>query len=67
MPLACNEVEKDAEVAARVALERAATEAMLRECPACRNKFYKEEGCNKMKCKCGQSICYLCRWVSLHI
>ena len=36
---------------------------MIRECvnPQCRKKFFKTEGCNKMKCECGQSMCYLCR------
>ena len=46
---------------ARTKVENAMTEAMLRECPKCKNKFFKEEGCNKMTCTCGQAMCYLCR------
>jgi len=61
LPLSCDEVEKDAEVDARTKLENAATEAMIRECIKCKNRFFKEDGCNKMTCKCGQSMCYLCR------
>lgn len=61
LPLSCQEVEKDSETAARTRLESAMTEAMLRTCPGCNNRFYKEEGCNKMKCKCGQTMCYICR------
>ena len=63
VPLACDEVEKDEEVEARTRLEMAMSEAMIRECvrPGCGKKFYKIEGCNKMKCECGQSMCYLCR------
>ena len=61
MPLTCDEVEKDSEVRARTLLENVATEAMIRQCPKCNNRFYKEDGCNKMKCSCGQSMCYLCR------
>ena len=63
VPLACDEVEKDEEVEARTSLEMAMSEAMIRECvrPGCGKKFYKTEGCNKMKCECGQSMCYLCR------
>merc|ERR1719347_2194685 len=60
-PLACDEVEKDEEVRQRINLENRMTEAMIRECPKCKKKFFKEEGCNKMKCECGQSMCYLCR------
>ena len=37
------------------------TEAMLRECVRCKKKYFKEEGCNKMTCECGQVMCYLCR------
>jgi len=61
VPLSCDEVEKDGEVMARTKLEDAMTEAMVRACVKCNKRFFKEEGCNKMKCECGQSMCYLCR------
>ena len=61
IPLSCDEVEKDMEVVARTNLENAMTEAMVRACVSCNKRFFKEEGCNKMKCECGQSMCYLCR------
>ena len=61
IPLSCDEIEKDDEVKARTKVENAMTEAMLRECPSCKKKFFKEEGCNKMTCTCGQTMCYLCR------
>merc|ERR1712059_83086 len=61
VPLACEEVEKNAEVKLRTKLEDAMTDAMVRECVSCKKRFFKEEGCNKMKCDCGQSMCYLCR------
>jgi hypothetical protein len=32
-----------------------------RECPKCKNKFVKTDGCNKMSCSCGAKICYICR------
>jgi len=61
LPLSCDEVEKDEEVVARTKLEKAMTEAMVRECVSCKKRFFKDEGCNKMQCDCGQSMCYLCR------
>jgi len=61
VPLSCDEVEKDSEVKARKKVEDAMTDAVLRECPSCKKKFMKEEGCNKMTCQCGQNMCYLCR------
>ena len=54
-------MEKDGEVVARTKLEDAMTEAMVRACVKCNKRFFKDEGCNKMKCECGQSMCYLCR------
>jgi len=59
IPLRCDEVEKGEQ--ARKMIEEKLTEAMLRECAKCKNKFYKEEGCNKMTCRCGAKMCYLCK------
>lgn len=40
----------------------AATESIVRECPSCKTRFLKEEGCNKMTCpRCHSIICYMCR------
>eukprot|EP00092_Neocalanus_flemingeri_P046553 GFUD01052404.1.p1 GENE.GFUD01052404.1~~GFUD01052404.1.p1 ORF type:complete len:647 (-),score=285.05 GFUD01052404.1:100-2040(-) len=61
VPLSCDEVEKDGEVVARTNLEDAMTKAMVRECVKCKKRYFKDEGCNKMQCECGQSMCYLCR------
>eukprot|EP00092_Neocalanus_flemingeri_P005268 GFUD01005667.1.p1 GENE.GFUD01005667.1~~GFUD01005667.1.p1 ORF type:complete len:929 (+),score=262.59 GFUD01005667.1:112-2898(+) len=59
VPLRCEEVEKGEQV--RKKIEEQLTEAMLRECWKCKNKFYKVEGCNKMTCRCGAGMCYLCK------
>ncbi|KAI8923690.1 hypothetical protein BC831DRAFT_25202 [Entophlyctis helioformis] len=42
-------------------LAEAMTNGLVRECPACKRKFLKEYGCNKMVCICGQYMCYVCR------
>ena len=42
-------------------LQEISTTAMAHSCPSCGVKFYKDEGCNHMKCpRCGTSSCYLC-------
>jgi len=61
LPLRCDEVEKDEEVKDRIRLENAMTEAMVRECPKCKNRFFKTDGCNLMRCTCKATMCYLCR------
>ncbi len=61
IPLRCEEVESKSKTDIRLAIEEAMSEARIRECPKCKNRFYKIEGCNKMSCKCGAFICYQCR------
>jgi hypothetical protein len=45
----------------RLTLERATTDAVKRTCPQCSLSFVKSEGCNKLVCICGYSMCYVCR------
>jgi len=45
----------------RLTLERATTDAIKRTCPQCNLSFVKSEGCNKLVCLCGYSMCYVCR------
>jgi hypothetical protein len=45
----------------RLTLERATTDAVKRTCPKCNLGFIKSEGCNKLVCLCGYSMCYVCR------
>jgi len=62
IPLRCDEVEKGLELEMRKFIEEHVTEAMIRKCPRCTQRFYKVEGCNKMTCSsCGLFICYVCR------
>ncbi|XP_078001133.1 uncharacterized protein LOC144453676 [Glandiceps talaboti] len=61
VPLRCEEVEKENETKKRTFIENQMTEAMLRTCWKCKKKFFKEDGCNKMTCECGASMCYICR------
>ena len=61
IPLSCEEHAKENKINARHTVEEAMTEALVRKCNKCNNRFIKEEGCNKMKCpKCKNSQCYCC-------
>uniref|UniRef100_T1J9K2 RING-type domain-containing protein n=1 Tax=Strigamia maritima TaxID=126957 RepID=T1J9K2_STRMM len=61
VPLRCNEIENKTEVDMRTFIENKMTDAFLRTCPNCKRRFFKDYGCNKMTCTCGQLMCYVCR------
>jgi len=68
IPLRCEEVEKKSQVNHRLSVEEHMSQALIRNCPACKKKgvasaILKEDGCNKMTCpnkKCGAFFCYQC-------
>uniref|UniRef100_A0AC34R5H9 RING-type domain-containing protein n=1 Tax=Panagrolaimus sp. JU765 TaxID=591449 RepID=A0AC34R5H9_9BILA len=42
-------------------LDTKMSEAIVRKCQRCNFQFTKTDGCNKITCRCGLTICYLCR------
>lgn len=54
----CNESSL---TALRTQVEQAMSLAVKRVCPKCNMSFVKMSGCNKLKCPCGYSMCYVCR------
>lgn len=62
VPLRCDEVvQKKREDEGRLKVEEAMAEAKIRKCPKCKTPFVKSDGCNKMVCRCGTKMCYICR------
>lgn len=61
IPLSCQAYAKENKVTIRHAVEEAMTEALVRSCHKCKNKYIKEFGCNKMVCtRCSSIQCYVC-------
>lgn len=62
IPLNCQEAKnQEKKLDHRHAVEEAMSEALVRTCNQCQNRFIKEDGCNKMRCtKCQNTQCYVC-------
>ena len=62
IPLRCDEVvQQKRQDEGRLKVEEAMAQAKIRKCPKCSTPFVKSEGCNKMVCRCGTKMCYICR------
>ncbi|KAK6312637.1 hypothetical protein J4Q44_G00183010 [Coregonus suidteri] len=57
----CDQVMERDEIRMRVAFEERMTAARVRKCVKCGTGLVKSEGCNRMWCRCGGYMCYLCR------
>ncbi|KAL0137965.1 hypothetical protein V8B55DRAFT_1533700 [Mucor lusitanicus] len=57
-PHKCWEKETDG---LRLYVEKAMADAVKRTCPNCSLSFQKSDGCNKIVCRCGYTMCYVCR------
>jgi len=61
IPFKCDEADDNRLTKVRTQVEERISECLIRTCPKCQRKFIKEDGCNKMTCSCGATMCYLCR------
>ncbi|KAF9154151.1 hypothetical protein BG015_001727 [Linnemannia schmuckeri] len=66
IPLSCEEyrkeLEKDNVLSVQHKVEEEMSQALIRECPKCKSRFFKTEGCNKMTCpQCHTHMCYVCK------
>ena len=62
----CNEIEKKSQTNLRLSYEERMTVAKVRKCAKCSLTFTKQDGCNKMTCRCGTTQCYVCRKSSIN-
>ncbi|XP_041085699.1 E3 ubiquitin-protein ligase RNF216-like [Polyodon spathula] len=61
MDMTCDQVAEKDEIRIRVSFEEKMTAARVRKCHQCGTGLVKSEGCNRMSCRCGAHMCYLCR------
>ena len=45
----------------RKLIEEELSKIAIRPCPVCKTPIVKLDGCNKMTCKCGELMCYVCK------
>ncbi|XP_038068146.1 uncharacterized protein LOC119737681 [Patiria miniata] len=57
----CEEVEKKTETNMRLSYEERMSQLQIRTCHRCKTGIMKDQGCNKMTCRCGAKMCYICR------
>lgn len=61
MNLTCEELAEKDDIKYRTSIEEKMTAARIRKCHKCGTGLIKSEGCNRMSCRCGAQMCYLCR------
>ncbi|XP_040845955.1 E3 ubiquitin-protein ligase RNF216 [Ochotona curzoniae] len=59
--LTCEELAEKDDIKYRTSIEERMTAARIRKCHKCGTGLIKSEGCNRMSCRCGAQMCYLCR------
>ncbi|XP_024920065.1 E3 ubiquitin-protein ligase RNF216 isoform X2 [Cynoglossus semilaevis] len=57
----CEQVLERDEIRTRILFEERMTAARVRKCVKCTTGLVKSEGCNRLLCRCGSAMCYLCR------
>ncbi|XP_031782306.1 uncharacterized protein LOC103317441 isoform X1 [Nasonia vitripennis] len=59
LPIKCEDVLDEHK--GRLFVEEEMSKELIRYCPRCNTPFVKLHGCNYMTCRCGASMCYICK------
>lgn len=59
LPIKCEDVLDEHK--GRLFVEEEMSKELIRYCHKCNTPFVKLQGCNHMKCRCGASMCYICK------